>query len=95
MIMNRDFIVNIVILIELFIILFGEFKTAGDKRKKMKDNLNHKIIAVLIRHGGKMNCLAISQYLNLSMETVTARIEEMGKKKLISRNGDECIVIKK
>ncbi len=95
MIMNRDFIVNIVILIELFIILYGEFKTAGDKRKKMKDNLNHKIIAVLIRHGGKMNCLAISQYLNLSMETVTARIEEMEKKKLISRNGDECIVIKK
>jgi DNA-binding MarR family transcriptional regulator len=74
--MSKDFIVNIAILFELFIILWGEFKTAAEK-KNQKDKLNHKIIAVLIRHGGKMNCTGISRYLNLSIETVTDRMKEL------------------
>jgi DNA-binding MarR family transcriptional regulator len=85
----QDSIVIILLLIGLFIILTKELKTILKKRSETKNTLNHKIIAVLIWHGGKMNCLKISKYLDLPKETIVARIKEMEKKGVISTKEDE------
>ena len=85
--------VNAAILIELSIILVIEYKAAKEKRTQAKENLNHKIRAVLIRHGGKMSGSGISQYLEISHETIAERLVEMERKKLIYRKGDDDEIV--
>ncbi|HBE80177.1 MAG TPA: hypothetical protein DDW65_20700 [Firmicutes bacterium] len=85
----QDFFVIILLLIGLFIILSKELKTILKKRSEAKNIVDHKIIAVLIWHGGKMTCLKISKYLDLPKETIIARIKEMEKKGVISTKADE------
>lgn len=88
MIIEKDIFIMMILLTGLIIMVISEFKAINKKKSGIRSGINHKIIAVLIRHGGKMSCLGISNYLDLPNEIVSARIAEMEKKGVINRKGN-------
>jgi len=86
---DKDIIIILIILIGLLIILIREFQSMGKQSARLLNRTNHKIIAVLIRHGGKMSHWRICSYLDLPSETVTARLAEMERRGIIYRNGED------
>ncbi len=94
MMMNiRMFIEICLLLIMLSVILIREIKRTYKRKTEVINQTNHKIVAVLIRHGGKMNRQRINMYLGLPeqmMDKYIARIEKQGVI-LRKENGDICL----
>ncbi len=97
MMMNiRMFIESCLLLIILSVILIREIKRRYEKKTEIINQMTHKIVAVLIRHGGKMNRQRINTYLGLPEQMMDEYIARIEKKGVILRkeNGDICLKAK-
>jgi uncharacterized membrane protein len=74
-------------------ILIREYRLTYQKKTKAFNQLNQKIVATLIRHGGRMNRRRIGIYLNLPERVVAVCIAKLEKKGVIYRqeNDDVCL----
>ena len=93
MINHKEFIEICVSLLIVSMILIREYWLTYQKKTKAFNQLNQKIIATLIRHGGRMNRKRIGIYLNLPEQLVAVCIAKLEKKGVIYRqeNDDVCL----
>jgi uncharacterized membrane protein len=89
--MNIRMFIEICLLLLIFsVMVIREIKRAHKRKTEVINRINHKIIAALIRHGGKMNRQRMNMYLGLPEPMIDKYIARIEKQGVIFRkkNGD-------
>jgi hypothetical protein len=89
MFITKDIAVIVILLTVFFVILVRELKMRSKKEAEITESIEHTIIALLIRYGGKMNCKIMSRYFDASEGMIRAKIAEMEKKGIICQEGND------